>query len=264
MKELDKSKSYYLGDLNEEQKDTLCKEAGTQEHNRSNLDTCKYMCYNDEYKTWLYSDKPDFESVNALELFYTLENIQVYCFDLEKNRIKDIVDVFNKKGYKLMYNIVCDTKNIRDKSIYISLNLIKKVGLHEAKENKQKISYNKFMELFGSKKEYKTTEQKTLDAFEKACKELNKLGVNASDISNALNIDTKQTKVSDVIDKPQHYAKGIDTFKRMEENCTLDERLAFAKGNIDKYTWREKGQDKEDFEKIISYAQWAIKQLTND
>ena len=61
--------------------------------------------------------------------------------------------------------------------------------------------------------------------------------------------------------KPSHYAKGIDTFSRMEANCTKEECLAFAKGNIDKYNWRTKGQDLEDFDKIIAYAEWAKKLL---
>lgn len=60
--------------------------------------------------------------------------------------------------------------------------------------------------------------------------------------------------------KPKQYADGIDTFERMEKNATFEERIAFAKGNIDKYVWRKKDQDKQDFEKIIKYAQWAIKQ----
>lgn len=61
--------------------------------------------------------------------------------------------------------------------------------------------------------------------------------------------------------KPSHYSKGIDTFARMEANCTKEECLAFAKGNIDKYNWRTKGQDLEDFDKIIAYAEWAKKLL---
>ena len=65
-------------------------------------------------------------------------------------------------------------------------------------------------------------------------------------------------------DKPKQYQIGIDTFARMESNCTLTERLAFAKGNIDKYNWREKSQDIQDFEKIVSYANWAIKQLKKE
>lgn len=68
-------------------------------------------------------------------------------------------------------------------------------------------------------------------------------------------------EVKYIAEKPQHYSKGIDTFARMEANCTKEECLAFAKGNIDKYNWRTKGQDLEDFKKIIAYAQWAIKLL---
>ena len=64
-------------------------------------------------------------------------------------------------------------------------------------------------------------------------------------------------------EKPIQYQIGIDTFERMESNCTLEERLSFVRGNIDKYNWRTKGQDKQDFEKIINYANWALKQLEN-
>ena len=47
----------------------------------------------------------------------------------------------------------------------------------------------------------------------------------------------------------------------MEANCTLSEILAFCRGNIDKYNWRKKDQDLEDFEKIINYCKFAIKNL---
>jgi hypothetical protein len=63
--------------------------------------------------------------------------------------------------------------------------------------------------------------------------------------------------------KPSQYEKGIDTFQRMEANCTQEEILAFCKGNIDKYCWRQKGQDLDDFYKIIDYCNFAIKQLKN-
>lgn len=61
--------------------------------------------------------------------------------------------------------------------------------------------------------------------------------------------------------KPVQYRKGIDTFTRMESNCTKDEILAFCKGNIDKYNWREKSDDLNDLKKIIDYANFAIKQI---
>lgn len=62
-------------------------------------------------------------------------------------------------------------------------------------------------------------------------------------------------------ERPPHYSKGIDTFERMEANCSKDEILAFCRGNIDKYNWRKKGQDKEDLKKIIDYANFALKQI---
>jgi len=63
------------------------------------------------------------------------------------------------------------------------------------------------------------------------------------------------------VTKPKQYQIGIDTFERAEANLSKDEILAICKFNIDKYTWRQKGQDKEDFKKIIDYANWAIKNL---
>jgi len=61
--------------------------------------------------------------------------------------------------------------------------------------------------------------------------------------------------------KPPQYAHGIDTMERAEANMSIDGCLACATFNIDKYNWRNKGCDKEDFEKIIAYAKWAIKLL---
>ena len=61
--------------------------------------------------------------------------------------------------------------------------------------------------------------------------------------------------------KPKQYQIGIDTFQRCEVNMTKDEIFACVRFNIDKYNWRKKGQDKEDFEKIMDYAAWALKQM---
>ena len=62
-------------------------------------------------------------------------------------------------------------------------------------------------------------------------------------------------------EKPPQYKKGIDTFERAEANQTPKEIVATCKFMIDKYTWREKGTDKEDFIKIIDYANFALKQI---
>lgn len=61
--------------------------------------------------------------------------------------------------------------------------------------------------------------------------------------------------------KPKQYQIGIDTFERAEANLSKEEILAICKFNIDKYCWRQKDQDKEDFQKIIKYAEWALKNL---
>lgn len=220
MIKLDKTKSYYLGYLSDEQKDVLCKESGTKEYNRHNLDVCSYMCFDNNYNMWLYGDEPYYEVINALELFYTLENVQVDCRELSEEQIKEMFDIYVNKGYEILEsNYKTASKLCFESSYYFLKSDRDEVFVGLEIEEKHTITFYKFMELFSK-------EEKPLNE-----------------------------------EKPQHYSKGIDTFKRMEENCTLEERLAFAKGNIDKYTWRTKGQDKEDFEKIISYAKWAIKQL---
>ena len=66
---------------------------------------------------------------------------------------------------------------------------------------------------------------------------------------------------SNGVTKPKQYQIGIDTFERAEANLSKEEILAICKFNIDKYNWRKKEQDKEDFQKIIDYANWAIKNL---
>jgi len=60
---------------------------------------------------------------------------------------------------------------------------------------------------------------------------------------------------------PVQYQIGIDTFERAEANLTKEEIIAVCKFNIDKYCWRKKNQEIEDFKKIIDYANFAIKQL---
>jgi hypothetical protein len=68
-------------------------------------------------------------------------------------------------------------------------------------------------------------------------------------------------KAPNKMDKPEQYQIGIDTFERAKANMTKDEILACVKFNIDKYVWRKKGQDLEDYKKIITYAKFAIEIL---
>ena len=71
----------------------------------------------------------------------------------------------------------------------------------------------------------------------------------------------RKTREEEETTKPTQYQIGIDTFERAEANMTKEELLACVRFNIDKYTWRKKGQDEDDFRKIIDYANFAIKQL---
>lgn len=68
----------------------------------------------------------------------------------------------------------------------------------------------------------------------------------------------------DINRKPIQYQIGIDTFQRAKANLTKDELIACIKFNIDKYNWRKKGQDIEDFKKIIDYANFAIEVLKGE
>ena len=70
-----------------------------------------------------------------------------------------------------------------------------------------------------------------------------------------------ETITNPYVKKPKQYEIGIDTFERAEANLSKEEILAICKFNIDKYNWRQKGQDKEDFKKIIDYANWALKNI---
>ena len=61
--------------------------------------------------------------------------------------------------------------------------------------------------------------------------------------------------------KPLQYQIGIDTFERSKANQMAETRVEIAKFMIDKYNWRNKGQDIEDFQKIKDYCDFAIEAL---
>jgi len=64
--------------------------------------------------------------------------------------------------------------------------------------------------------------------------------------------------------RPPHYTKGKDTFAWAEQTLTKEACLAIAAFNIHKYNTRDKGQDYEDFGKIIDYANWARSLMEDD
>lgn len=154
--------------------------------------------------------------------FLTLENVQVDCTELTEEQINEMCNVYESNGYEVDW-----VRTNVSKHTFTFLRFdVSDVWCSNFDENKTTITYEKFMELFGEPQ-----------------------------------YEVKYIAEQPKEEKPKHYSKGIDTFARMEANCTTEECLAFAKGNIDKYNWREKGQDLEDYKKIIAYAQWAIKLL---
>jgi len=64
--------------------------------------------------------------------------------------------------------------------------------------------------------------------------------------------------------RPAHYTKGKDTFAWAEQTLTKEACFAIAAFNIHKYNTRDKGQDYEDFGKIIEYANWARSLMEDD
>ena len=63
----------------------------------------------------------------------------------------------------------------------------------------------------------------------------------------------------------KHYEElSIQPWEIMERNFTTEEFVAYLKGNIIKYTLRDKGQDLTDAEKIKHYAEKLIEVLKED
>lgn len=94
---------------------------------------------------WVFKSNENFikEIINAKELFYTLENIQVDCRDLSEEQIRGMAYVFDKSGYFVNYGSLhciedaCFLHNDRiDCSVYYQ------------DDTKTTITYSKFMELF--------------------------------------------------------------------------------------------------------------------
>lgn len=212
MREPNKNHVYSLEELTSEERKILAIECS----NAYLLDEDTEVLHFDDEK-WVVSNFENEEYVNAKELFYTLENIQVDADELDKDMFRDVVKIYNNN------NFVFD--DYKDESLNYLSSVDNKLIFSRHRDKKNTITYEKFMELFAPQYEVKYIAEQPKE------------------------------------DKPKHYANGIDTFERMESNCTVDECLAFAKGNIDKYNFRKKGQDLEDYTKIISYANWAIKLL---
>lgn len=65
----------------------------------------------------------------------------------------------------------------------------------------------------------------------------------------------------DEVNNPKHYTNGnIECIDALEATLTPEEFKGFCKGNIIKYTWREKHKGSLS---SIKKAEWYIKRLIN-
>lgn len=290
MRKLDENKVYDLSELTRVEWKRL-----------TNSEKCA-MCYYEyvEGIGWVFKSNESFtkEVVNARELFYTLENIQVDCRGLSYDQIEKLLSVVDGKLDPLNSSF-----DVYTECLYLSFNKYCHLfGFYGFDEEQHLITYEKFMELFGNK--VKSKENLTLENIQVDCRELTEeqikdickvfetngykvgeddwalnvsyasylLEFTGSEVFVSVGSEEKTTityekfmklftdQVADVggmvVEKTFKYT---DTFARMEANCTIEECLAFAKGSIDSYNWNTKEQNKEDFEKIISYANWVVR-----
>ena len=72
----------------------------------------------------------------------------------------------------------------------------------------------------------------------------------------------KTTTKYDVINKPEHYAKGkVECIEAIKESLTPEAYKGYLKGNVMKYVWRyeSKCDPVEDLRKARVYLEWLIK-----
>ena len=246
---LNKECAYDLSELTSEQWDLLKPILNKNSVIKFNYDSLEDN-FRDGFKTIYFTSESNWAlrddyvnepTINAKELFYTLENVQVDCRELTEEQIKKMADVFENSGFNL------DLDEITGEHFYLRLAKCEEsVDFFKLDNTKTEITYEKFMKLFGNK--------------EKSEEFNNLVEVLNEELTEEAYKETEY-EVKYIAEKPKQYNIGIDTFTRCESNMTKEEILTCCKFNIDKYNWRNKGQDLEDLEKIISYANWGIKQL---
>lgn len=238
MRELDKTKVYDLSELTSEELQKIYKIVFEP--------TRRYKSLEFSDGSWGFNNSKEKNRTNAKELFYTLENIQVNCRDLSNIKIQNMSHICIKEGYKYFEDNKQFALSIGLTNTYFQITEDREIIVDAEEENKQTITYDKFIELFGN-------EEKS-EEFNNLVEVLNE------ELTEEAYKETEY-EVKYIAEKPKQYQIGIDTFQRCEANMTKEEILACCKFNIDKYNWRNKGQDLEDLEKIIAYANWGIKQL---
>lgn len=137
MNKLDKNKVYSLEELTSEELKEIYNVTFKTQHRY------KYLYYWEGSPTFANEDELFNEVVNAKELFYTLENIQVDCRELSKEHIKEMANVFEANGFNV------DKKQLSVDSKYCYLCFVEyDVWVYNGFKSKSIITYEKFMELF--------------------------------------------------------------------------------------------------------------------
>lgn len=137
MKELDETKKYNIKNLSDKELLEVIEwlrknDRGWKYVNLADLAGEKTLYF--DGGEWMTSLELEYGEVNAKELFYTLENVQVDCRELSEDQIEKVSDIYHKN--KIIPILTIDGYLAHNRSFILTT-----------------ITYDKFMELFINKEE---------------------------------------------------------------------------------------------------------------
>ena len=246
---LNKECAYDLSELTSEQWDLLKPILNKNSVIKFNYDSLEDN-FRDGFKTIYFTSESNWAlrddyvnepTINAKELFYTLENVQVDCRELTEEQIKKMADVFENSGFNLNLNGIYDE--------YFYLRLAKNEGsvdFFKLDNTKTEITYEKFMELFANK--------------EKSEEFNNLVEVLNEELTEEAYKETEY-EVKYIAEKPKQYQIGIDTFNPQPHYNNENGSLYKIATDLGLNHWefdifkrlvrcRKKNQFKEDLQKI--------------
>lgn len=258
MRELNEKHVYDLSELTSEERKELLNYLAQNFNNWvSSKEFHENHClYFDDYgNTWFQGELVS--THNAKELFYTFENIQVDCRVLTEEHINRMKEVVIQEGYTLwnhkiafeLNNEVCYfVKNETDNDFLLSI----------FSENKTTITYEKFMELFGSEE----------SNFKKLVDVLNE------ELTEEAYKETEY-EVKYIAEKPKQYQIGIDTFNPQPHYNNENGSLYKIATDLGLNHWefdifkrlvrcRKKNQFKEDLQKIKDTIDIYLNEYSKD
>ena len=108
----------------------------------------------------------------------TLENVQVDCRELTEEQIKEMADVCIAKGYDYWNNSESGSLQLGFAHTYFQITEKREIIVDSEEENKQIITYEKFMYLFGKEENFKRlvevlNEELTEEAYKETRNKLN-------------------------------------------------------------------------------------------